>query len=156
MTLHAITGCDTTSALFSHGKKKAFCLLKRIVSLSLRCLKIMETPKRTLLVLERNSFSSFMVLVGLQFKHSTNTVTHATTVPSVDLHCHPHLSWSLCPQQLSAAARQRSLRTSHCAAVEREYKLNPVEWGWHVRKNMMVPVETNQWLRRAFLNLCLV
>lgn len=26
MTLHAVTGCDTTSALFSHGKKKAFLL----------------------------------------------------------------------------------------------------------------------------------
>src|SRR6218665_62703 len=79
-------------------RKRPFCLLKRIVSMSLRCLKIMEAPKRTLLVLESNSFSSFMVFV--QFKHSTNTVTHATTVPSVDLHCHPHLSWSLCPQQV--------------------------------------------------------
>src|SRR6218665_2834359 len=79
-------------------RKMPFCLLKRIVSMSLRCFKIMEAPKRTLLVLERNSFSSFMVLV--QFKDSTNTVTHATTVPSVDLHCHPHLRWSLCPQQV--------------------------------------------------------
>ena len=26
MALHAITGCDTTSALFSHGKKNAFLL----------------------------------------------------------------------------------------------------------------------------------
>ena len=25
---------------------------------------------------------------------------HATTVPYVDLHCRPHLSWSLFPQQM--------------------------------------------------------
>src|SRR6218665_2897686 len=79
-------------------RKRPFCLFKWIVSMSLTCLKIMEAPKRTLLVPERNSFSSFMVLV--QFKHSINTVTHATTVPSIDLLCHPHLSSSLCPQQV--------------------------------------------------------
>src|SRR6218665_1435760 len=79
-------------------RKRPFCLLKRIVSMSFRCLKIMKALKRTLLVLERNSFSNFMVLV--QFKHATNTVSHATTVPYVDLHCHPHLSWSFCPQQV--------------------------------------------------------
>src|SRR6218665_3251901 len=62
----------TLRRLFSVMERKTpFCLLKRIVSMSLTCLKIMEVPKRTLLVLERNSFSSFMVLV--QFKHSTNT-----------------------------------------------------------------------------------
>src|SRR6218665_1044611 len=26
MTMHAVAGCDTTSVLFSHGKKKAFLL----------------------------------------------------------------------------------------------------------------------------------
>src|SRR6218665_284026 len=79
MTLHAVTGCDTTSALFSHGKKKSFLLAQTEVSMSFRCLKIMKAPKRTLIVLERNSFSSFMVLV--QFKHSTNIVTHAMLQP---------------------------------------------------------------------------
>src|SRR6218665_3188052 len=77
MTLRAITGCDTTLALFSHGKKKAFLLAQTD---RLDVLEVFENhgaPKRTLLVLERNSFSRFMVLV--QFKHSTNTVTHATT-----------------------------------------------------------------------------
>src|SRR6218665_3388495 len=66
--------------------------------MSLTSLKIMEAPKTTLLVMERNSFSRFTVFV--QFKHSINTVTHVATVPSVDLLCHPHLSCSLCPQQV--------------------------------------------------------
>src|SRR6218665_1722521 len=79
-------------------RKRPFCLLKRTVSMSLTCLKIIETPKRTLLVLERNSFSSFTVFV--QFRHSIKTVTHVTTVPSIDLHSHSHLSWSLFPQQM--------------------------------------------------------
>ena len=36
-------------------------------------------------------------------------------------------------------------------------QLNPIELGWHVKENMMVPVkQIDQWLRRAFLNLCLV
>src|SRR6218665_43745 len=35
--------------------------------------------------------------------------------------------------------------------------LNPIELGWHVKENTMVPVkQINQWLRRAFLNFCLV
>src|SRR6218665_172038 len=35
--------------------------------------------------------------------------------------------------------------------------LNPIELGWHVKENMMVPVkQINQWLRGAFLNFCLV
>ena len=35
--------------------------------------------------------------------------------------------------------------------------MNPVELVWHVKENMMVPLKKiNQWLRRAFLNLCLV
>ena len=35
--------------------------------------------------------------------------------------------------------------------------MNPVELGWHEKEDTMVPVkQINQWLRRAFLNLCLV
>src|SRR6218665_3510518 len=107
----------TLRRLFSAmERKRPFCLLKRIVSMSLTCLKIMEAPKRMLLVLERNSFSSFMVL--LQFKHSTNTVAHATTVPSVDLHCHPHFSWSLCPQQVQQQDNTPCDHISLCSSGE--------------------------------------
>jgi len=44
----------------------------------------------------------------------------------------------------SAAARQHSLRTYLTVQQWKGNKLNPVEWGWHVRENMMVPVETDQ------------
>jgi len=37
-----------------------------------------------------------------------------------------------------AAARQHSLRTYLTV------QLNPVEWEWHLRENMMLPVETDQ------------
>ena len=83
----------------------------------------MEAPQKTLLVLERNSSYSVMVLE--QFKHSTNTVTHATTVPSVDLHYHTHLNWS----PTSAAARQQTLRMYLTVQQWKFNKLNPVEWG---------------------------
>src|SRR6218665_2499385 len=111
-------------------RKRPFFLLKRIVSMSFRCLKIMEAPKRTLLVLERNSFSGFMVLV--QFKHLTNTVTHASTVPYVDLQCHPHLSWSLCSQQVQQQDNTPCEHISHCAAESRRV-------GMARERNMMVP-----------------
>src|SRR6218665_2543458 len=79
----------------------------------LMCLKIMEAPQRTLLVLERNSSSSFMVLE--QFKHTTNTLTHATTVSSIDLQYHPHLNWSFRPKQLQQEDSNPFERISLCS-----------------------------------------
>src|SRR6218665_2089124 len=50
----------------------------------MRCLKIMEATQRTLLGLERNSSQALWCL------NSSNTITRATTVPSVDLHYHTY------------------------------------------------------------------
>src|SRR6218665_3293601 len=90
MTMHAVAGCDTAPALFSHGKKKAFLLAQTD---SLDVLQVFENHGSSKEDVTRAGKEFLLKLYGarrllVQFKPSTNTVTHATTVPYV--HYHPH------------------------------------------------------------------
>jgi len=56
----------------------------------------------------------------------------------------------------NAAARQHSFQAYLTVQQWKGNKLNPVEWGWRVKYNMIVMFQLkqiNQWLRRAFLTL---
>src|SRR5580692_519846 len=87
-------------------RRRLFCLLKCIHLTCLMYLKILKVPRLMLLMLGNNSFSSCMVLVWLT--HLTDTATHATTVPSVDHHCHLHSNLSRCPQPVQRRHNTRS------------------------------------------------
>src|SRR6218665_3510517 len=108
MTLHAITGCDTTSALFSHGKKKAFLLAQTD---SLNVLDVFENHGSSKEDVTRAGEEFLLKLYG------------APTIQTLDKHrctCYNRpirrssLSSSFQLESLpptSAAARQHSLRS---------------------------------------------
>src|SRR6218665_3217659 len=131
MTLDAITGCDTTSALFSHGQKKAFLLAQTD---SIDVLEVFEN---------HGSFKEDVTRAGEEFLLK---LYGARTVQTLDKHRYTCYNRSIRRSSLSssfkleslpptsAAARQPSLRT-YLTVLQREgNKLNPVEWGWHVRE----------------------
>src|SRR6218665_3544420 len=135
MTLHAITGCDTAPALFSHGKKKAFLLAQTD---SLDVLEVFENHGSSKEDVTRAGEEFLLKLYG------------ACTVQTLDKHrytCYNRsirrssLSSSLKLESLpptSAAVRQHSLRTYLTVLQRKGNKLNPLEWGWHVRKNVIL------------------
>src|SRR6218665_556607 len=115
MTFHAITGCDTTSALFSHGKKKAFLLAQTD---SLDVLEVLENHGSSKEDVTRAGEEFLLKLYG------------ARTFQTLDKHRYTCYNRSIRRSSLSssfkleslpptsAAAKQHSLRTY--AAVERE------------------------------------
>src|SRR6218665_1531659 len=98
MPLHAVTGCDTTSALFSHGKKKAFLLAQTD---SLNVLEVFGNHGSSKEDVTRAGEEFLLKLYGARTVQTLEKHHYTCYNRSIiDLHGHPHLSWSLCPQQV--------------------------------------------------------
>jgi len=104
MTLHAITGCDTTSTLFSHGKKNAFLLAQTD---SLDVLDVFENHGSSKEDVTRAGEEFLLKLYGARTvqtldKHRytcyNRSIRRSSLSSSFKLESLP--SWSLCPQQV--------------------------------------------------------
>src|SRR6218665_4162543 len=74
----------------------------------------------------------------------------ARTVQTLDKHRYTCYNRSIRRPSLSSSFKLESLPPTIAAAKQHSLRtyltvqLNPVEWRWHLRENMMLPVETDQ------------
>ena len=141
MMLHAITGCDTTSALFGQGKKRAFLLAQKE---SLDMLDVFESSQ---------SSNDNISMAGEQFLLKLYGALRADTLDKYRFMCYNRsisrssLTSSFKLESLpptSAAARQHSCRTYLTVQQWKGNLLNPKEGGWRHQDDMMVPVATDK------------
>lgn len=139
--VHAMTGCDTTSALYRQGKKKAFTLLQKNPDLQHRVVQVFNNPTSS-----PDSVSS----VGEQFL----LVLYGAPKTTKSLNVHRHRLFmkavANCPVQnkiqlaalppISAAAKEHSFRVFHQMQQWLGVELPPTEWGWKLSDGQLQPV----------------
>src|SRR6218665_2033225 len=101
VTLHAITGCDTTLALFSHGEKKAFLLVQMD---RLDVLDVFENHGSSKEDVTRSGEEFLLRLHG------------ARTVQTLDKHCYTCYNRSIRRSSLSSSFKLESLPPTSAAA----------------------------------------
>lgn len=141
MSLHAITGCDTVSALFGQGKKKAFLLAQKD---SLHVLDVFENSGSSKDNIARAGEEFLLKLYGARRVDTLDKYRYTCYNRSISS---SSVSSSFKLQSLpptSAAAAQHSFRTYLTVQQWKGNQLDPTEWGWRIQDNMMVPVETDQ------------
>ena len=141
--LHSATGCDTTSALYNQGKKKAFKLLKANAGLAKDVLvfnmpnatkeELVSAGEKFLLHLyggadfsSLDSFRYYAYTRAIAKKPANETLNLATLPPTSD------------------AAKQHIFRTYLQVQQWLGNELDPTDWGWKVYMNTLVPVPTIQ------------
>lgn len=140
--LHAVTGCDTTSAPYRQGKKKAFKLLKQS-----------ETLRNTVNIFNLATAShEDIATAGEDFmlklygcKESLNSLDQFRYLEYMRLTPRMRIdkpfNLAVLPPT-SSAARQHSYRVYHQVQLWRNCQLPPTEWGWKMRGGVLIPVPT--------------
>jgi len=141
MTLHAITGCDTTSALFGKGKKKALLLAQNDSLDFLDVFKSSESSKDSIsmagekFLLKLYGARSVATLDKYRYTCYNRSIGRSSLTSSFKLESLP---------PTSAAARQHSFRTYLTVQQWQGNLLNPTQWGWRKQDDMLAPVETDE------------
>ena len=142
--LHAITGCDTTSAIYRQGKKKAFRVLKNSVHLQ-KCAATFN---------ESTASKDMLVSAGEQFMLSLYSSAKSTT--SLDKHWHLSYLKSVARSPIHKEMQLAALPPTLAAAQEHFYRvyhqiqswlgnaLPPEEWGWYVLNGDLLPTLTSK------------
>ena len=143
MFIHAVTGCDTASALYGQGKRKAFQLLQKDIN-SFQFLDCFSNPESTKDQIASAGEQFMLQLYGARKILSLNKFRYISYNRAI---CKSTLSSSLKPESLpptSAAAKQHSYRTLHTVQQWLGNNFNPTEWGWALTDDILVPVGTDQ------------
>ena len=141
MTLHAISGCDTVSALFGQGKKKAL-LLAQVHPLDM--LDVFENSESSKVNVAHAGEQFLLKLYGARMVDTLDRYRYTCYNRSIS---RSSLSSSFKLESLpptSAAAAQHSFRTYHTVQQWKGNQLDPIEWGWRIHDNNLIPVETDQ------------
>ncbi len=141
MFIHAITGCDTVSALFGQGKRKAFKLVEKqkgIVGLeTFTC----ATSRKEDVAIVGEQF-----LLKLYGANKAETLDRYRYIAYNRAISRSSLSSTFKLESLpptSAAAKQHSYRTYHTVQQWVGNSLSPLEWGWQLKENCLVPTESD-------------
>ena len=143
MFIHAVTGCDTVSALYGQGKKKAFQLVQKDVNnfQFLDCFLNPESTKEQIasagerFMLQLYGAHKMQSLDRLRYISYNHAIRKSTLSSSFKLESLP---------PTSAAAKQHSYRTFHTVQQWLGNPVNPTEWGWTLADGILVPVGTDQ------------
>ena len=141
--LHAVTGCDTTSALYNQGKKKAYKLLKEHTGLAKdgSIFNMPQAAKKDLIsagekfLLHWYGASDFTSLDAFRCYAYTRAIAKKSVKDSFNLATLP---------PTSAAAKQHILRTYLQVQQWIGNELEPMDWGWRVYMDTLIPVRTDQ------------
>ena len=143
---HAIEGCDTTSSLFSIGKRGLLLQLKNS-PLFRQQAEVFATESNTQEAVTAAGNRALVLLYGGKEDDSLNT-----------LRCFKYLQKlsasksALEPKRLpptAAAAQFHSLRTYFQVQVwltltdEKSVSICPTDWGWEVKESLMFPLYTD-------------
>ena len=142
MFIHAVTGCDTVSALFRQGKSKGFNLihLKRHDDMLDTFTKSDSTHDEVRLAGEM----FLLKLYGGANYTSLDKYRHAVYKKTIG---RASLSSSLQLESLpptSAAAKQHSFRTYHTVQEWMGNQLEPTQWGWRNVNAALEPIATDK------------
>lgn len=140
--LHAVTGCDTTSAPYRQGKKKAFKLLKQNAALR-NTVNIFNSSTASHEEIATAGEDFMLKLYGC--KGSSNSLDqyryqeYMRITPRMRID-KPFRLAVLPPT--SSAVRQHSYRVYHQVQLWRNRQLPPTEWGWKMRGGVLLPIPT--------------
>ena len=142
--LHAMTGCDTTSALFRQGKKKAFKLLLKRSDLS-KCVDVFNDPSSSECSVTSAGEEFLLALYGAP-KTTSSLNKHRyhcfmKAVAKCPIHTKLQLA-SLPPT--SAAAKEHSKRVYNQVQQWLGCSLPPTEWGWDLVNGQLHPTLTRK------------
>lgn len=140
MVLHAITGCDTVSAVYRQGKRKAFNLVHNKKEYDQ--LKTFYNAGSTHQQVQEAGESFLLKLYGAPHGVSLDEFRYTAykqAISRVSLSSSFQLA-SLPPT--SAAAKQHSFRTYHTVQEWMGRPLQPTAWGWKL-EDILIPVETD-------------
>ena len=141
MFVHAMTGCDTVSAIYRQGKRKAFNMVHKNPNNEL--LDIFMNDKSSHDEIKEAGEKFLLKLYGASSYSSLNEYRHVAykrAIASSSLTSSFELA-SLPPT--SAAAKQHSYRTYLTVQDWMGNSLSPTEWGWQPLEDTLLPVETD-------------
>lgn len=139
--LHAVTGCDTTSAPFRKGKKNAFQKLKSNAALRER-MEIFNCSSSSVEDVTMAGEEFILAMYGVKPGSSLDMARYRTYLKTVSKQrINANFNLAALPPT-SAAAKQHSLRVFHQVQQWRGVDLPPTEWGWKVENGGLRPVTT--------------
>ena len=141
--LHAVTGCDTTSALYNQGKKKTYNLLKEHTGLAkdVFIFNMPQAAKKAVIsagekfLLHLYGASDFTSLDTFRYYAYTRAIAKKSVKDSFNLATLP---------PTSAAAKQHILRTYLQVQQWIGNELETTDWGWRVYMDTLILVPTDQ------------
>ncbi|GBO28443.1 hypothetical protein AVEN_103963-1 [Araneus ventricosus] len=141
--LHAMSGCDTTSALFNYGKVKFVQTLKNNPNL-LKVIQIFKNPDITPEAVVDAGNRFLVALYGYPV-----TASDTPSLNNVRYKCYMKSSFNKSSNMASlppteAAAHQHSLRVYHQIQHWLGNKKRPEDWGWERTISGLQPVKTLQ------------
>ena len=142
--LHAVTGCDTTSALYNQGKKKAYTLLKEHTGLA-KGVSIFNMPQAAKKDLISAGEKFLLHLYGASDSTSLDAFRYYAYTRAIAMKSASKDSFNLATlPPTSAAAKQHILRTYLQVQQWIGNELEPTDWGWRVYMDTLIPVPTYQ------------
>lgn len=135
--LHAMGGCDTTSALYNQGKLKFLHTLRKNSYLA-HSIKVFKDSNATQNMVADAGERFLVSLYGYTGKTvpSLNHLRYVSYIKSAFKH---KVNIASLPPS-AAAARQHSLRVYHQVQQWLGVEKNPEEWGWKKLKTGLAPV----------------
>jgi hypothetical protein len=140
---HALTGCDTTSAIHGKGKVQAFNKIKKDDKL-----------KEVMAIFNNESASpqevcsageSFMsILYGGKLTDDLDTLRYKTYVRSIAKHSVDSSFKLESLPPTSDSAKQHSFRAFFQIQMWRSKTLDPLKWGWKMVDGQLKPITTEQ------------
>lgn len=144
--LHAISGCDTTSSLFTKGKKTVVNIMKKHPNLK-KQMSVFLNEKSTPQKIEKATEKFLVLLYGGKETDSLADCRYKNFVKGCTKTSF-HLS-ALPPT--SDAAFNHGKRTFYQILLWKGIFLDPLEWGWKRTKNGLMPVTTEKELAPKIL-----
>lgn len=136
--LHAITGCDTTSAFYRRGKTTVFKMFEK--KDLLQCAEVFKNSNSTQQHVITNGVQFLLAMYGAPKKTTcldklryTSFVKNTRNKKQVNLASLP---------PTSVAAHQHLFRVYYQVQVWLGNQLDPKDWGWKLIDNTLEPVQT--------------
>ena len=143
LAVHALSGCDTTSALFGHGKASVFRKVQRQTAM-LPLTDLLTSHRASQTEVVDAGLQILVMLYGGKVGDSLNHLRYAVYMNLIATRRTQPRPERLPPTE--RAARFHIMRV-HLQAVQWKTlstdQLNPMEWGWTVANDRLVPVTTD-------------
>ncbi|KAG7158010.1 hypothetical protein Hamer_G014891 [Homarus americanus] len=142
--IHAFTGCDTTSRIFSVGKKSAFQKLVNGELTIQTCANVFPLPSQANSVIEDLGSKAMAVLFGGKSTDSLASLRYNLLIKKIVSAKSFVTPESLPPTKSST--KYHSFRVYYQIMVwtGKESDMNTVDWEWKLEDNQFVPVMTKK------------